>query len=111
MACVTAESLARLFIDEGLVFVSASCVFSSFNSCVALPALTTTRGIRDLEAGIALALGPGSVGVNACEGVGGASEGFFLEAASMAFNSVSVTPAPFRRINSLVEVLNLPGLA
>src|SRR5437763_8598776 len=109
MACVTAESLARLFIDEGLVFVSASCVFSSFNSCVALPALTTTRGIRDLEAGIALPLGPGSAGVEAAEGIDGAPD--FLDAASMAFNSVSVTPAAFSRMRSLVEVLNFPGLA
>ena len=28
IACVTAESAARLFIDDGFVLVSASCVFS-----------------------------------------------------------------------------------
>src|SRR3954468_17506851 len=110
MACVTVESLARLFIDEGLVFVSANCVFSNFNSCVALPTLTTTRG-SDLDVGIALALGAGSAGVEAADGVDAAPEYPFLEAASMAFNSASVTPEAFIRMSSLVEVLNLPGLA
>src|ERR1051326_7231811 len=46
---VTAESAARFFIDDGLVFVSASCVFSSFNSCVESPCVTITRGMRDLD--------------------------------------------------------------
>src|SRR5215831_712362 len=35
MACVTAESAARLFMEDGLVLVVANCVFSSGNSWAA----------------------------------------------------------------------------
>src|SRR3954447_14834015 len=107
MACVTAESLARLFIDVGLVFVSASCVFSSFNSCEELPWLITTRGKRDLDGGIESAASAGAT----LSGAAGELAGAVPEAARIALSSFSVSPAEFKRISSFGEVLNLAGPA
>src|SRR5512146_548620 len=51
IACVTAESPARLVIDVGFVFVSASCVFSMGISCGIPFNSTLTVGIFDCAGG------------------------------------------------------------
>src|SRR6185437_3221785 len=85
IACVTTESEARLFIDDGLVLVSASCVFSRCSSCVLPPAVTVSVGIRVF----------GTEGVAVCVGhdAPGLPELTLLEAAIIAFSSFSVRPA------------------
>src|SRR6185312_5641671 len=99
MACATAESPARLFMEDGFVLVSASCVFSRCSSCVVLLAVIMTCGMRDFETGAAAAL---------CSGLAADVPPPLplFEAAIIAFNSVSVTPALCSRTSSAVDVLN-----
>src|SRR5438552_12296444 len=101
IACVTTESEARLFIDDGLVLVSASCVFSRCSSCVFLPAVTVSVGIRlfGTEGG-ALCVGPDGPGL---------LELPMLEAAIIAFSSFSVRLALCKEMRAFVEVSYFPG--
>src|SRR5579863_2973503 len=115
MPCVIAESAARFFIDEGLVFVCASCVFSNGNSREELPCITCAFGMREL-ADVAVVFAPedgevaeASVG---CDVPAPSIPPFaapFPDAAMMAFNSFSVTPAVCNAIRPFVDVSNFPG--
>src|SRR5690348_15703023 len=95
MACPTIESLARLFIDDGFVFVSANCVFSSGSSCEAPFWIRYTFGIRDLDMGGASATGA-AAGLAAAEAVPAEDPDAPPDEANIAFISFSVTPSFFK---------------